>query len=55
MMEPSFEKLLVLREHSIPHASKQSLIAWKSASVREKDRLDAMALRRLLEDGKAFD
>lgn len=55
MMEPSFEKLLVLREHSIPYASKQSLIAWKSASVREKDRLDAMALRRLLEDGKAFD
>lgn len=55
MMEPSFEKLLVLREHSIPYASKQSLIAWKSASVREKDLRDAMALRRLLEDGKAFD
>lgn len=47
--------VLMLREHSIPYASKQSLIAWKSASVREKDRLDAMALRRLLEDGKAFD
>ena len=36
-------------------ASKASLIGWKSKSVREKDRFDAMALRRLQEDPRAFD
>jgi hypothetical protein len=29
------------------YASKNSLIAWKESSVREKDRLDAIVLRRL--------
>ncbi len=41
--------------HHIKVASKTSLIAWKSNSTREKDRLDAMALSRLQEDPKAFD
>ena len=36
-------------------ASKVSLIGWKSKSVREKDQFDAMALKRLQEDPKAFD
>ncbi|WP_367871488.1 nucleotidyltransferase [Luteolibacter sp. Populi] len=36
-------------------ASKLSLIGWKEKSVREKDRLDAMALRRLIDDPRAFD
>lgn len=39
----------------IHYASKKSLISWKEKSVREKDRLDAMALRRLEEDPAAFD
>jgi Nucleotidyl transferase of unknown function (DUF2204) len=39
----------------IHYASKTSLIGWKEKSVREKDRLDAMALRRLEEDPAAFD
>jgi Nucleotidyl transferase of unknown function (DUF2204) len=41
--------------HRIAVASKNSLIGWKSASVREKDRFDADALRRLQENPKAFD
>jgi len=41
--------------HEIRYASKNSLIGWKEKSVREKDRLDASALRRLLEDPGAFD
>lgn len=44
-----------LRGHSIRFASKSSLIAWKEHSVREKDRLDARALRELLENPRAFD
>jgi hypothetical protein len=39
----------------IRYASKESLIAWKEPSVREKDRLDALALKRLAEDPRAFD
>lgn len=39
----------------IRYASKNSLIHWKEKSVREKDKLDAAALRRLLEDPTAFD
>lgn len=46
MMEPSFEKLLGILA---------SLIGWKEKSVREKDRLDAMALRKLEEDPGSFD
>ncbi len=46
---------LVLRGFSIRYASKVSLIAWKERSVREKDKLDAMALRRLQADPHAFD
>jgi len=36
-------------------ASKSSLIGWKSVSVREKDRFDADALRRIINDPRAFD
>ena len=39
----------------VRYASKDALIAWKEKSVRDKDRLDAMALRRLQEDPRAFD
>ena len=39
----------------VPYASKAALIRWKEASVREKDRLDAMALRQLRENPGAFD
>lgn len=46
---------LVLRELPIRYASKASLIGWKENSVREKDKLDAMALRRLQADPHAFD
>lgn len=38
---------LVLRGFSIRYASKASLLGWKELSVREKDKLDAMALRKL--------
>ena len=41
--------------YAIAVASKRSLIGWKEASQREKDRLDAIALRQLLEDPKALD
>jgi len=41
--------------HQIAVASKASLIGWKSKSVREKDQFDAMALRRLQENPRAFD
>jgi predicted nucleotidyltransferase len=41
--------------HEISIASKASLIGWKSKSVREKDQFDAMALRRLQDDPRAFD
>lgn len=41
--------------YQISVASKASLIGWKSKSVREKDQFDAMALRRLQENPRAFD
>lgn len=41
--------------YQIAVASKNSLIGWKSGSVREKDRFDAEALRRLQGNPKAFD
>lgn len=44
-----------LAGREIRYASKRSLIGWKEKSVREKDRLDAMALQRLLADPTAFD
>ncbi|WP_395745583.1 nucleotidyltransferase [Prosthecobacter sp.] len=44
----------MLRDLAIRYASKASLIAWKEKSVREKDRLDAMALRRLQSDPNAL-
>lgn len=46
---------LNLRGLSIFYASKASLIGWKESSVREKDKLDAMALRKLQHDPHAFD
>jgi len=56
-MEPSFEKLLVLLAEAGVRfvVVGGALIGWKERSVREKDRLDAMALRRLEEDPGAFD
>lgn len=45
----------VVSGRTVQVASKNSLIGWKEQSVREKDRLDAMALRRLSEDPHAFD
>jgi hypothetical protein len=39
----------------IRYASKASLIRWKEVSVRGKDRLDAMALRKLTANPQAFD
>lgn len=47
--------VFLLRGRQIHYASKNSLIGWKEKSVREKDRLDAMALRRLQENPAAFD
>lgn len=44
-----------LQGHAIAIASKASLIGWKSKSVREKDKFDAMALRQLQEDPRSFD
>ena len=41
--------------HEIRVASKAALIGWKEKSVREKDRLDALALRELLSNPKAFE
>lgn len=41
--------------HVLDIASKVSLIGWKAKSVREKDQLDAHALRRLQENPRAFD
>ncbi len=46
---------LELNGRHIRYASKNSLIGWKEKSVREKDRLDAMALRQLQENPDAFD
>ena len=40
---------------SIQFASKESLIEWKEASVREKDRMDGAALRLLQRNPAAFD
>ena len=45
----------LLNGRKIHFASKSSLIGWKGKSVRVKDRLDAMALRELQENSKAFD
>ena len=41
--------------HEILYASKVALIRLKSASVREKDRLDVAALQRLEQDPHALD
>lgn len=46
---------LTLQGLPIRYASKASLIDWKANSVREKDKLDAIALRRLQDDPRAFD
>ena len=42
-------------DHAIAFASKSSLIAWKGKSVREKDRLDTLALQRLSENPRVFE
>lgn len=48
-------EVFVLSGREIHYASKTSLIFWKQSSVREKDRLDAMALQKLIMDPYAFD
>jgi len=40
---------LGLRGHAIRYASKRTLLRLKSGSLREKDRIDALALRQLLD------
>lgn len=45
----------IVKGYSFPVASKLSLIGWKEKSVREKDRLDASALRRIIDNPKSFD
>jgi hypothetical protein len=45
---------LTVKGHAVRYASKSALIAWKENSVREKDRLDALALRKLQENPDAF-
>ena len=64
MMEPSFEILLVLPADAnvdfvlvsgLAVSLQGYVIGWKEKSVRDKDRLDAMALRRLLDDPAALD
>ena len=47
--------IFLLDGRKIRFASKSSLIGWKENSDREKDRLDAMVLRELQENPKAFD
>lgn len=44
-----------LASHTFLYASKAALIRLKLASVREKDRIDVSALRRLEDDPRAFD
>jgi acylphosphatase len=44
-----------LRGRVIVYASKAALIRLKESSVRDKDRLDAAALRKLADDPRAFD
>lgn len=46
---------LVLRGLPVRYASKNALIAWKENSVREKDKLDALALRKLQGNPHALD
>lgn len=46
---------MTLNERPIHYASKASLIGWKEASARQKDRLDALALKELLANPKAFE
>jgi hypothetical protein len=45
----------VVGGYRVPVASKAALIRWKEASWREKDRLDALALRELLLNPRAMD
>jgi hypothetical protein len=44
-----------LGSRSFPYASKSQLIAIKSGSVREKDQLDVLAMKKLIENPNAFD
>jgi hypothetical protein len=44
-----------LSGRTISYASKAALIRLKESSVRDKDRLDAVALRKLADDPRAFD
>jgi len=48
-------EVFTLNGLKIPFASKDALIEWKEKSLRDKDRLDALALRRLQANPCAFD
>ena len=48
-------EVFMLNGLKILFASKDALIGWKEKSIRDKDRLDALALRRLKADPRAFD
>ncbi len=44
-----------LGDRTFPYASKSQLITIKSGSVREKDQLDVLAMKKLLGNPHAFD
>lgn len=48
-------EILTIKGRRIAYASKAALIRLKESSVREKDRIDVAALKRLQEDPGAFD
>ena len=48
-------EVIQLSPHKITYASKGDLIRLKANSVREKDQLDVIALRKLREDPNAFE
>ena len=48
-------EIIQLGPHKITYASKGDLIRLKANSVREKDQLDVIALRKLWDDANAFD
>ena len=45
----------VFAERTVSYASKQALIRLKEGSHRDKDRMDASALRQLIDNPRAFD
>jgi len=48
-------EIFTLNGLEVRYASNDALIEWKEKSVRDKDHIDALALRRLQENPRAFD